>query len=72
MVLLIEEAHPRWNRWHSLRSNLYSSESSPARSLRRVEHAHDFGARRPVQVDDKRDGVDGVSCIGDVLANKPG
>jgi hypothetical protein len=33
-----------------------------------VEHAHDFGARPPAQ----RDGVDGVSCIGDLLANDAG
>jgi hypothetical protein len=32
------------------------------------EHAHDLGARRPVQ----RDGVDGVSRIGDLLANDTG
>jgi hypothetical protein len=37
-----------------------------------VEHAHDLGAWRPVQVDDKRDGVDGVSCSGDLLANEAG
>jgi hypothetical protein len=37
-----------------------------------VEHAHDLGARGPVQADDKRDGIDGVSCIGDLPANDAG
>ena len=37
-----------------------------------VGHAHDLGARGPVQVDGKRDGLGGVSCIGDQLANDAG
>jgi hypothetical protein len=37
-----------------------------------IEHPHDLGARRPVQVDGKRDGVGGMSCFGDVLANDAG